>query len=220
MAKARSNNYRYTKGFEFSLDGENYIGEYHLEGPIAKTEPEPSPTSKVLTKFYTNPDLYEYDKARGFPKRVRTIPNQIVWAPKQSSYRSGFETRYFVERIGNYEGYPIEIDSEQASLYGKDNGIDEGVYILAKVKWKLTGPERNMMYGNQLIEGIFEANQAEVIRQTRIIPNIESAIKNYTEYSQITMAPSDIGPSKQLPKLAPMSSVVPVVSEINDTRKI
>lgn len=185
--RALGKEYRYTKGYEYSLDGVNYIGEYHLRGQIARTEPVESPTSKTLTKYYSNHDLYQYDKARNFPKRVRVIPNQIPWSPKQADYKVGFATRYFVERAGNMEGYPIEIDSQQAGLYGKDGGIDEGVYTIASINWKLTGPLRNMMFNGQLIEGIFEHNQNETIRQTRIIPNIESAIKNYTEFAQVTI---------------------------------
>jgi len=199
QTKTSSNNYKYTKGFEYSLDGENYIGEYHMVGQTAMTEPIESTTSKALTKYYSDPNLYEYDKARNFPKRVRIQPNQIVWSPIQSEYKNGYATRYFVERIGNMEGYPIEIDSNQASVYGKDNGIDEGVYVLVKIKWKLTGPERTMMYNGQMIEGIYEYNEHEVISKTRMIPNLEAAIKSYTEYAQITLAPSEVGPTKVSP---------------------
>lgn len=188
--------YRYTKGYEYSLNGVNYIGEYHMLGQVAKTGPIETPSSLMLTKYYGNQDLYEYDKARGFPKRVRNIPNQIVWTPKASDYKIGYATRYFVERIGNMEGYPLEIDARQSDQYGKDGGIDEGVYGLAKVKWKLIGPERTVVVNNQVIEGIYEHNQNEVIRQTRIIPNIESAIKSYTEYAQITIQPDDIAKNR------------------------
>jgi len=180
--------YLYTKGFEYSLDGNNYIGEYHIQGSSVKTGPVPSPESIVLRKYYSDPLVYQYDKARGFPKRPRIEPNQIVWSPIETNYKTGFATRYFVERIAKFESYPIEIDDEQASAYGKDDGIDEGLDSLLKLTWKLTGSERNIYRNNELYaEGIFEYNQRQVILGTRVIPNIESAIKNYTEYARITL---------------------------------
>ena len=38
-ARYNSNNYLYTKGGEFSLDGLNYIGEYHYQEVLARTGP-------------------------------------------------------------------------------------------------------------------------------------------------------------------------------------
>lgn len=181
--------YLYTKGFEYSLDGENYIGEYHIDGSSVYTEPEKSPTRKLLRKYYSDPLVYAYDRCRGFPKRERIQPNQIVWAPIETNYKTGYAIRYFVERAGKYEGYPIEIDSEQKSSYGKDGGIDEGVYTLASVTWKLTGPERSVYRNGELyIEGVFEHNQRQVILNTKIIPNLEYAIKSYTEFARFTLA--------------------------------
>tara|TARA_R110000868_G_scaffold70599_6_gene207276 strand:+ start:1093 stop:1698 length:606 start_codon:yes stop_codon:yes gene_type:complete len=181
--------YLYTKGFQYSLDGVNYIGEYHIEGRLVKTGPVQSPESKELTKYYSDPMLYDYDKARNFPKRVRVEPNQIVWSPLETNYKTGFATRYFVERIAEFDGYPIEIDQEQKDSFGNEEGIDEGVYSLVTLSWKLTGSERDVFKNGQLyIQGIYEYNQAQVILNTRTIPNLESAIKSYTEYAKITLA--------------------------------
>lgn len=181
--------YLYTKGSEFSLDGQNYIGEYHKRGSKFFTGPIQSPESKQLTKYYSDPLMYQYDRSRNFEERVRVVPNQIVWAPLETNYKTGFATRYFVERSGNYQSYPIEIDADQKSMFGTDGGIDEGLYSLAIVQWKLTGPERNIYKDNQLyIEGIYEYNVRQVILNTKIIPNLEYAIRSYTEYARVTLS--------------------------------
>lgn len=185
--------YLYTKGGEFSLNGVEYIGEYHYEGKLAKTEPIPSAASKTLRKYYADQMLYQYDRCRNFPDRPRVVPNQIVWAPLDTNYSTGFATRYFVERAGNFEGYPIEIDLEQSEKFGKDNGIDEGVYSLVKIQWKLTGSERTIYKNGQVyIEGIFEYNQRQVIQATRVIPNLPAAIKSYTEYARVTLSSKNL----------------------------
>jgi hypothetical protein len=193
LLRKSKDKYLYTKGFEYSLDGKNYIGEYNKDGNRAWTGPVKTVSSKLLRKFYTEPMLYDYDRSKSFPKRERITPNQIVWAPIEANYKTGYATRYFVERIGNMEGYPIEIDSDQKSRYGKEKGIDEGVYILVTIPWKLTGPERSIYKNGELwIEGIYEHNQRQVILNTPKIPNLEYAIKSYTEYARITMASTNM----------------------------
>lgn len=193
LKSRRRSEYLYTKGLEYSLNGENYVGEYHIKGREVFTGPVPSPTSQQLRKYYTNHDLYMYDKARGFKERIRVQPNQIVWAPIETEFTTGFSTRYFVERIGNMEGYPIEIDQDQYNNYGLNRGIDEGVYITVKLKWKLTGPLRSIMKNNELfLEGIYDHNQREVMSKARDIPNLEYAIKSYTEYARVTIRPNDV----------------------------
>lgn len=182
--------YLYTKGNQLSLDGQNYVGEYHISGKLAYTGPVHSVNSKRLRKIYTNPDLYQYDKARNFIERVRSEPNQIVWSPIETEYVTGFATRYFVERMGRMEGYPIEIDQQQADNYGANRGIDEGIYILVRLKWKLTGSLRNIYRNGQLhSEGIYEYNLREVRSKGREIPNLEFGIKSFTEYARVTLSP-------------------------------
>lgn len=180
--------YLYTKGFEFSLDGENYIGEYHISGVVVATGPVPSSRSKRLTKYYSNPDLYAYDKARRFKIRYRIQPNQIVFTPTESDYATGYAIRYFVERSKNFKSYPLEIDKQQAQAYGKTGGIDEIVYTLVSFKWKLTGFERTTTINSKtIVEGIYEHNVREVVLASKKIPNLIEAIKNYTEFARITL---------------------------------
>ncbi len=180
--------YLYTKGGEYSLDGKNYIGEYHLSSDVPKTGPIPDPSSKLLRKYYKDPLLYQYDRAREFEERIRIEPNQVVFFPKDSDYQVGYALRYFVERSAGYDGYPIEIDRDQYIEYGKSGGIDEAAYNLVTIKWKLTGAERNIFKDGQLlIKGIFESNQEEVYKNTRVIPTLPAAIKNFTEFARITL---------------------------------
>lgn len=180
--------YLYTKGREFSLNGKNYIGEYHIAGNVFKTGPVPDPLSQLLRKYYDDEMVYDYDRARAFKQRVRIEPNQVPFFPRDTDYVAGFAKRFFVERSGNYEGYPIEIDKIQQITYGKEGGIDEGAYSLAVLDWKLTGYERSIYKdGEVFIEGIFEHNQLEVYKNTRIIPNLPVAIKSYTEFARVTL---------------------------------
>lgn len=188
LKNSRKTQYLYTKGHQFSLDGQNYIGEYHINGNTVMTGPVPSDKSRRLTKYYSNPDLYAYDKARGFKMRLRVPPNQIVFAPTEPDYSAGYSIRYFVERGKNFISYPLEIDKEQAQLYGRMGGIDEIGYNLVSFKWKLTGFERTKIIDSvNVVEGIYEHNIREVTIASKVIPNLVDAIRNYTEFARITL---------------------------------
>lgn len=185
--KTNKDKYLYTKGFQFSLNGVNYIGEYHKSGDEYRTGPEPSKTSQLLTKYYSDPILYAYDKAKNFPKRPRVEPNQIVFTPDEADYRNGFAIRYFVERSGKFEGYPLEIDKKQANKFGTANGIDEGAYNLVSFRWKLVGPRNTVVINSTTtIEGVYEHNVREVYKASAVIPNMIAAIKNYVEFARFT----------------------------------
>lgn len=186
LKSVNRNKYLYTKGYEYSLDGENYVGEYHIIGETAYTGPEQSTSSKQLRRYYTNKDLYAYDKARNFQTRVRVEPDQHVFTPNESDYLAGFVNRYFVERVGKFEGYPLEIEKRQASGYGKIGGIDEGAYNLVSVKWLLVGVRNSYVLPNGVrVEGVYDHNYREILLATKIIPNLQEAIKNYLEFVRL-----------------------------------
>ena len=176
-----SNNYLYlyTKGGHFSLDGVDYVGEYHYAGRTPKTGPVPEPGSRILRRVYRNPDDYIYDHLHNFDVEVLRYrdPKQIVYKPTEQLYTAGYDTRYFVEKIQDDYSYAIEIDVEQYNNIGTRGGIDPNIYPSAAVRWKLTGTQ----------EGIFDHNRLQVYRASTACPSIDYAIKNYLEHARITL---------------------------------
>ena len=176
-----SNNYLYlyTKGGHFSLDGVDYVGEYHYAGRTPKTGPVPEPGSRILRRVYRNPDDYIYDHLHNFDVEVLRYkdPKQIVYKPTEQLYTAGYDTRYFVEKIQDDHSYAIEIDVEQYNNIGTRGGIDPNIYPSAAVRWKLTGTQ----------EGIFDHNRLQVYRASTACPSIDYAIKNYLEHARITL---------------------------------
>ena len=168
--------YLYTTGNEFSLNGQNYIGEYHYSNVIPTTGPKLG-SGVVLRKIYTNTNHYTYDKLFNFntlvsgfvsPKPyIPIIPNQV--------YITGFVTRYFVEKINDSQSYPIEIDLSQFKKFGKSGGIDSGLYNVVSMNWKLTG----------LINAVIAHNQQEIYFASSKVPKIAYGVRNYTEYARI-----------------------------------
>ncbi len=182
------NNYLYTKGFEYSLDGKNYIGEYHLENGRAFTGPIQKDDSVALTKYYKDQNTYTYDKIKQFKNLVRYYnePRPIIIRPTQVDYNSGYVTRFFFEKAFNVDKYPIEVDSQQYEQYNTRVGANGGLYIREKMRWKLTGPLYNVhdKKGMLLEMGIYEHNALEVEKISQVIPNVSYVIKNYIEFAR------------------------------------
>lgn len=178
-AQKNDNNYLYTKGGEYSLNGLNYIGEYHLDGTIPKTGPIIAEDTMELRKPYTNINSYNYDVLRKFKKLVTRFqdPKPYLYTPNSQVYTVGFDTRYFVEKIEDNESYAIEIDQNQYGLIGQPNGIDIGLYPIAIVNWKLTGTSANIIAHNEL----------EIYKASFTCPSVAYAVRNYLEYAQIAL---------------------------------
>ena len=169
----------YTKGGEFSLNGTNYIGEYHTNNGMPYTGPTKSSGAVPLQRFYSNPDHFQYEKLFNFHVDVAQFvdPVPYLYSPKPTAYKAGFDMRYFVEKINDDQSYPIEVDKNQYSQINAPNGIDGGIYGSAAVSWKLTG----------FREDIINYNQNSLIKASQTIPGALYAVRNFLEFAQITL---------------------------------
>lgn len=174
------NNFLYTKGGEFSLNGVDYIGEYHLVDDMAKTYPSANPNSQLLRRIYKNPDHYIYDRLHDFdiPVLQYIDPKPYVYKPDDQDYSVGFDTRYFVEKVDDDNSFAIEVDQEQYNNIGRAGGIDGGLYLVATVRWKLTGRR----------EDIIKHNETEIYKASKFCPSVNYAIKNFLEFTRITLS--------------------------------
>jgi len=172
------NIYLYTKGGQFSLNGEEYVGEYHYAGLTPKTGPIQSKDSVVLQRLYRNPDHYVYDKQFNFDVGVLSFADPIpfLYVPTEQVYEAGFDTRYFVEKIEDALSYAIEIDEQQYVNIGTRGGIDSGLYTFTEIRWKLTGKSQD----------IINHNEDQIFKASTIVPSIAYAVRNYLEFARIT----------------------------------
>lgn len=176
---AKNNNlddiHLYTKGKQFSLDGAEYVGQYHLREDGPWTGPVKSDTSVKLQKYYASTDHYIYDRVKEFktPPFLYIDPKPIIYEPTQQVYTKGQDVRYFVEKINNEKSYAIEINEEQFNKYGKPNGIDSAVYLSTKIIWKLVGT----------LEEVSTFNETQIQKAKKVIPTIDYAIPNLIQFA-------------------------------------
>jgi hypothetical protein len=170
-----ANIHLYTKGKQFSLNGVEYIGQYHLREDGAWTEPTSSGTSQKLQKYYTNNSHYTYDKIKTFktPSFIFVHPRPIIYKPTQQAYTIGEDTRYFIEKINDEKSYAIEIDQKQYDKLGNNNGIDDSIYTSTSIQWKLVGT----------VDEVSAFNQIQIQKAKKLVPTIDYAIPNLIQFA-------------------------------------
>jgi hypothetical protein len=177
--KLQNNLYLYTKGGEYSLNGQNYVGEYHLESNKVFTGPIPDLNTQQLHRVYANIDLYTYDQIHNFNVGVLTFVDPIpyLYKPKEQAYINGFDARYFVEKTDDALSYTIEINQAQYDNINNRGGIDGGLYQSATLNWQLIGSKVDIINHNQL----------EIARVQSKLPTIAYSIPSPTQYARFTL---------------------------------
>jgi len=180
--RANDTQYFFTKGQQYSLDGVEYVGEYHLRGEEAFTGPIPSQTARLLRRLYRWADHYRYEQLFGFdvPAAQFKDPIPFTFDPIEIAYKRGFDTRYFVEKREDHATYAIEIDLGQYNNIGEKGGIDGGLYLHTTVEWKLTGT----------IDSITNFNRRQLYKASRVVPSVAYAVRNLIEFARITDLPN------------------------------
>lgn len=173
---------RYTKGKEYILGLEEYIGEYHLRGKVPWTESEPSITSKKLETYTPFIEVRRYNIVKPDEKKITTYlePYHMAPIPNKANYDVGNITRYFVrDRFVEYS-LIIEIDTEQVNRYGKLNGIDDVKYQLEPLFWYISLNEKN-------VNRISLLNSSNLIILNRKMPGIVDFVPNLFEFSELSV---------------------------------
>lgn len=215
-------NYLYSKGGEFSLDGQEYIGQYHIYGDLPYTQGEHTLESKLLQPYYSDQLIYEYDiKGRSEFRPIQSLPKAYTPIVKEVNYQVGFVFRYFAQKIVSQDAIVYELSESDYNSIGRTFGLDRGMYNSTVVRWKLTGPLRSQIVRNQLpggtileseIEGIVDYNQKQIILANRILPGLRSSILDYAEFArpsnfnaQLPINTADVDPEKVLRDTVPNS---------------
>lgn len=177
-------NFLYTKGKQLSLDGYEYIGEYHITGGKPKTGPIEADDSKLLTLYYSDRQHYVYDKIILGPQKNKSpfvkafgAPKMIIPNPSTSDYDIGSIERFFVKDQFFSDTHVIEIDRDHynnidnESVRGSINGAR---FANVVIQWKIVG----------IRDDIFSFNKQQLIKAESILPGIVYAVPNVLQFAQ------------------------------------
>jgi hypothetical protein len=184
---------------------ENYVGPYHYYESTGEIFSEfdwhPTKSKKLIPyvggksqSYFRYLDLVHYTTVKGQkealigPIRIDKFssPVEYLVMPSEKDKVEGIMTRYFVfKRNEKSSKLPIEVDANQAENYKSSNrGINQLLYELLELPWKITGPEYDIMGGGILkTPGVFDTNKRIVERYSRKFPILMKKVTNYRQFS-------------------------------------
>ena len=184
---------------------ENYVGPYHYYESTGEIFSEfdwhPTKSKKLIPyvggksqSYFIYLDLVHYTTVKGQkealigPIRIDKFssPVEYLVMPSEKEKVEGIMTRYFVfKRNEKSSKLPIEVDANQAENYKSSNrGINQLLYELLELPWKITGPEYDIMGGGILkTPGVFDTNKRIVERYSRKFPILIKKVTNYRQFS-------------------------------------
>ena len=130
--------------------------------------------------------IRDYELAKGSGntgKRKYAVP--FYPNPKDKDYKNKFIIRYFVRQITNVNAPIIEISKNLFESYGDDSGLDDSYYNTISLKWKIAGPEKNILSkeGYVIEKSILNANDDTLKLKEKDMVGIRQRLGNLLEFS-------------------------------------
>jgi len=197
----------FTEGKEWMTitDWKEYIGFYHrYETGEVFTEKDWNPQlSSKLVPYKKRDDMYfkyldlkHYRIVGGQKETIRTsgltqlsrysAPRAVKVLPSSIEQENGVMNRYFVYKRNEPNKVFFEIDEPQTVDYERDRtGINQYLYGLITIPWKLRGPEFDVYKNGILMEpGIFNTNQRIIDRYSKKFPILRDILVNPREFTR------------------------------------
>ena len=105
--------------------------------------------------------------------------------PKDKDYEKKFIKRYFAKQITDSTAPIIEIDENAFKSYGSNSGLDSGYYQVVSLRWKIAGPEKNILSkeGYLIEKSIINANDDTLKLKEKDMIGIRQRLGNLIEFS-------------------------------------
>lgn len=197
----------FTNGKQFMTlsDWKEYIGPYHVysTGEVyTEAEWHPTKSTKLVRyrersdSYFKYVDLTHYAKINKQKQlKISNIPKydnykkpiSVFIEPTNDDYASGFITRHFAYKRNERNQFFVEVDKKQTIDYYVDRkGINQYLYGLFDLVWKLTGPEFDIKNseGNIIEFGVVDTNKRTIARLSREFPILAVTLNNPKQFSK------------------------------------
>ena len=107
-------------------------------------------------------------------------------SPTLLDYNKGYIIRFFAKQTNDVNAPIIEIDKKQFKSWNdNDSGLDNGFYKITSLKWKIKGPDKNIIKNGFLYEkSIFNANKDMVMLKNNSFPGLRDKLVNFLQFSK------------------------------------
>tara|TARA_B100001094_G_C18073339_1_gene741273 strand:- start:432 stop:977 length:546 start_codon:yes stop_codon:yes gene_type:complete len=178
------------------VDGTEYIGLYHAytTGEVFTQASFVDGVSKTLIP-YKDVELisevgvdfeknFEYDNIKRITIYESGTPNPKFVQPTDKDKINGYMVRLFAQKV-NDENVLIEINQDDIKNIGTPDGIDRNLYKTFSLRWKVSGPDDDILdsAGNIVESGIAPTNERTVDLKSEQYPALKKLLNNFTEFS-------------------------------------
>ena len=195
--KGQTNNGLVTEGQQWMLvDGTEYIGQYHtyITGEVFTNASFVSGVSKILIPYIDLQEIselgvdfkrnFEYDNIKTITINESGTPNPKLVEPTDKDRINGYVVRLFAQKV-NDENVLIEINKDDIKNVGKPEGMDKNLYKTFSLRWKVSGPDDDVLdsAGNIIESGIEPTNRRTRDLKSEQYPELKNLLKDLTEFS-------------------------------------
>ena len=172
--------FQYTRGDEYMIAGEPYIGYYNVTVKGAYTDKVYSGRSSRLypIEFVLNKQSQIYSELadnRGVITDLE-FDDPLYFRPtvSEEDSRRGYITRYFIKQRNDMNGVIREVDKEQFELLSDQSaGLNPNFYKSVSLRWKITGPREDILKdGIIFTSGVIGTNNRTLIEKDNILKGI------------------------------------------------
>ena len=192
----------FTNGKEFMTlsDWKEYTGPYHVysTGEVyTEAEWHPKKSTKLVRYRERSESYFKYIDIKYYAKKAIISsaqkydnykkPISVFIQPTNDDYTNGFITRHFAYKRNEKNQFFVEVDKKQTiDFYVDRMGINQYLYGVFDITWKLTGPEFDIKNseGNILEFGVVDTNKRTVARLSREFPILAVTLNNPKQFSK------------------------------------
>ena len=187
---------QYTPGGEYMIDGQEYIGYYNItaRGPYTGRVYADKEQPLFVLRAVLNEQSQLYDKLatkNGYTTDLEfddPVAAQIDITA--DNIKQGFITRYFIQQRNDKQARIKELDKPQFdSVSDGTAGINPNLYKAVALRWKITGPEFDIMVGGTInTPGVSDTNARTLTEKSNSIKGLNIFLKHrLTQYSPYAM---------------------------------
>ena len=110
----------------------------------------------------------------------------FIPSPSPLDYKKGYIIRYFAKQTNDVESPVIEISRKQFKSWPDQKaGLDNGFYKVTSLKWKIKGPDKNIIKSGFLYEkSIFNSNNDMVMLKNSSFPGLRDKLVNFLQFAK------------------------------------
>tara|TARA_R100000030_G_C3244600_1_gene121459 strand:- start:589 stop:1218 length:630 start_codon:yes stop_codon:yes gene_type:complete len=177
---------KYTKGGEFMLGAQVYIGYYNINQNGYFTDKVFTQKSEKLYPLeFSENELSQAYLELADDKGIVTdqeFDDPLYFRPNITSEdkKRGYIFRYFIQQRNDRSGRIREISKDQYDLlFDTSAGLNPSYYKSCELKWKITGIENDKLKGNVIIvPGIRQTNRRTLKEKSTILHGLDILLQN------------------------------------------